>query len=345
MRPKWGPRYDSRYELRHVNEPAAARFDPALGAWILSTYADVSAALRDPRLSLSASVDVSRQAKEAFREAAGRALSPQRVADWRVAVERSAVRRAQALALDEPVDLVTAFAAPFSAEVAAIVSGATVSECARLSAPAREIFRAAAFATRSDAQPHTHHAVATLSRALPGPDAAIAVQSFVALSQTLPCVLAGVWLALIDAADLMNQLRRTPGLLTRAVDELLRLTGTSRAVFRHAAADTRIGAAHIRSGERVILMIAAANRDSAQFADPSRLDLSRGAAGHLALGIGMHSCLGASVVRMTVACATTALFDATTSVELAGPVEWLDGFAIRAPATLPVVLRLVHGAR
>ena len=316
-----------------------ARFDPALGAWILSSYADVSAALRDTRLSVSGSGAAPREAQTTFRDAASRALSPTRLAAWRVAMERSAIRCAESLPEGEPVELVGAFARPWSTDVAAIVSGASLPESTRLAAPAREIFLAAASATSSEPQPHTHRAIAELARALPGPDPVIAVQAFVALSQTLPCLLAGAWFQLLWHPETMHQLRATTGLVPRCVDELLRLASPSRAVFRTAIANAQIGAATIAKGEPVILMIAIANLDPAQFADPTRLEPERGATAHLALGMGMHPCLGAALVRMAVGVATTALLDATSHVELAGQVEWLDGFSIRAPATLPVLLR------
>ena len=322
-----------------MTDNAPARFDAERGAWILTTYADVSVALRDKRLSLAGSGDDSTAELATYRDVVSHALSSQRLAEWRAAMVRSAGRFADALPDNQQVDLVATFARPWSVEVAAIVAGATLPDSTRLAALANEIFLAAANATSSDPQPDTHRAVAELSRGLPGPDPVIAVQTFVALTQTMPCLLAGAWLALLSDVEFMHRLRTTPNLISRAADELLRITSPSRAVFRCADADICIGAASIAAGERVILMIAAANLDAAQFCDPTRIDPSRGSVGHLALGMGMHPCLGASLVRAALTCATTALLNATTSVDRAGQVDWLDGFAIRAPTSLPVVLR------
>ena len=52
-----------------------------------------------------------------------------------------------------------------------------------------------------------------------------------------------------------------------------------------------------------------------------------------------HSCSGAPLIRLAVAVATGALLSMTSAVEPVGEVEWIGGFAIRAPASLPVVLR------
>jgi hypothetical protein len=134
-------------------------------------------------------------------------------------------------------------------------------------------------------------------------------------------------------------LRAAPALLPGAIEELLRHAGPARAVFREATAEVSIGGVTIVPGARVILLLSTANRDPAQFADPDRLDFERGADGHLAFGRGVHSCSGAPLIRMAAVVATEALLQGTGALELAGPVEWIGGFAIRAPATLPVILR------
>jgi hypothetical protein len=165
------------------------------------------------------------------------------------------------------------------------------------------------------------------------------VQTFVALSQTLPCLLANAWLALFRRSDQADRLRSQPELIPTAVDELLRRAGPARAIFRRALAETSIGRARVAPGDRVILMLAAANHDPAQFSEPDQLDVRRDASGHLAFGRGAHSCPGAPIIRMAVAVATNALLSMTSAVEPAGEIEWIGGFAIRAPASLPVVLR------
>jgi cytochrome P450 len=135
--------------------------------------------------------------------------------------------------------------------------------------------------------------------------------------------------------------------MPRAVEELLRHAGPARAVFRRAVAEVPIGRARVAPGDRLILRLAAANRDPARFPEPGRLDVRRGAAGHLALGGGAHACAGAPLVRVAVAAATDALLRRASAVEPAGEVEWVGGFAVRAPATLPVVLqpaRLDHSS-
>ena len=169
--------------------------------------------------------------------------------------------------------------------------------------------------------------------------------TYVALSQTLPCFLANAWLELFRRPDEADVLRTQPERMPEAVEELLRHASPARAVFRRALAAISIGGADVAPGDRVILMLSAANHDPSRFPRPGRLDVRRDAAGHLAFGRGAHSCPGAPAIRMAVAVATGALLGLTSAVEPVGEVEWIGGFAIRAPASLWVVLRREQGDR
>ena len=237
-----------------------------------------------------------------------------------------------------PVDLVEAFARPWSAMLAVLATDAPPADAERLDRLAREVFLAAAHATDSAFPPQALAAVAELARCFPGAAAAADVQTYVALSQTLPCFLANAWFALFQRSDEADRLRVQPELMPKAVEELLRHAGPSRAIFRRRS-EISIGRASVAQGDRVILMLSSANHDPAQFPEPGRLDVRRDAVGHLAFGRGAHFCPGAPIIRMAVAVATAALLHATREVEPIGEVDWIDGFAIRAPASLSVVLR------
>jgi cytochrome P450 len=325
--------------MDEAEQPGEARFDSALGAWVLTSYADVSAALRDARLSLSGTSAEGDAAHVAVGEAAARALSPARLAAWRAELEASALVLAGALPTDSPVDLVGAFARPWSVALAVRATGAPAADAERLDRLAREVFLAAAHATDSGFPPRAQAAAAELASGFPSAGASADVQAYVALSQTLPRVLANAWLELFRRPDEADRLRAHPELMPGAVEELLRHASPARAVFRRSLAEMSIGRASVAPGDRVILMLSAANHDPARFPEPGRLDVGRDAAGHLAFGPGAHSCPGAPLIRMAVAVATDALLRMTSAVEPVGDVEWIGGFAIRAPATLPVVLR------
>src|SRR5262245_27130389 len=238
--------------MSETEHPGEARFDTTLGAWQLTSYADVSAALQDSRLSITGTEANGEAAHRAVREAAARSLSSARIAGWRTECEESARVFAERLSLGEPVDLVESFARPWSTALAIRVTCAPPADAERLNRLAREVFLAAACATDSGIQPHAQSAVAELARSFQGEGASADVQTFVALSQTLPCFLAGAWRELFRHPDEVDRLRRQPELIPGAVEELLRHAGPARAVFRRAAADIAIGHARVRPGDRVV---------------------------------------------------------------------------------------------
>jgi cytochrome P450 len=105
-------------------------------------------------------------------------------------------------------------------------------------------------------------------------------------------------ISLINLA--MAALLDSPGGLARlssirlepAVDELVRYTSPVRIEGRIAVSDTVIGEQHIDGGSFVTMLLGAANRDPARFAQPEALQLSRTDNPHLGFGRGLHSCIG-----------------------------------------------------
>lgn len=331
--------------------PASER---GAGAFELSRYADVAQALHDPRLVLHGHSGTDPEAHLAVRAAAEQALSPARLASWHDAFAAHAHALIDVLPDGQTFDLVRALAEPWSMELALVVTGAPREHAAALDGLARQLFAAAADAT--DGAPHADslHAAAGLAQLLstrPARPGGLAdVQTFVALSQSLPALLAGAWLVLLRHPDTLATLLSTPQAVARSVDELLRLGSPARAVFREAGEDAEIGAARLRRGDRVALLLWAANRDLARFPDPERLDLAREPSGHLTFGTGLHRCAGASLVRMAVIMATEALLERSATLALVDDADsaqvWRGGFALRAPASLRVVRRArMTGAR
>ncbi|MFG2206476.1 cytochrome P450 [Streptomyces sp. NPDC048638] len=115
-------------------------------------------------------------------------------------------------------------------------------------------------------------------------------------------------LTLLEHPDLYDRLLRHPHELPQAVDEFLRHDGPAPlAIRRFPTEDLEIGGVRIRTGETVLLGIASANRDPARFPDPDTFDPHRDLSGHLALGHGIHRCLGAPLARMEAEIALGAL--------------------------------------
>jgi cytochrome P450 len=147
-------------------------------------------------------------------------------------------------------------------------------------------------------------------------------------------------LALLTHPDQLAVLRAQPHLLGRAVEELARYDGPAPlAIRRFPVRDVTIGGVTVPAGETVLLSLAAANRDPSRFADPDRLDVTRDPSGHLALGHGIHYCLGAPLARMETEIALTALLQRLPSLALAVPeseLRWRPSIRTRGLLALPV---------
>ncbi|MDZ4160976.1 MAG: cytochrome P450, partial [Burkholderiales bacterium] len=87
-------------------------------------------------------------------------------------------------------------------------------------------------------------------------------------------------------------------LLTRAVDEVLRLESSNQLGNRRALRPVTVGGVDVPEGALVTLCIGAANRDPAVFSQPDVPDLLRDPNRHLAFGLGVHQCAGLSLARL-----------------------------------------------
>ncbi len=104
--------------------------------------------------------------------------------------------------------------------------------------------------------------------------------------------------ALIENPDQLELLRSQPELLPNAIEELLRYDPPVQMDPKTAAADMQLGNRTVHVGDRVAFVLAAANRDPAEFDDPDQLDITREHNNHIAFGRGIHFCLGSPLARL-----------------------------------------------
>lgn len=319
--------------------PAGPRLNPDLGLWEFSRYEDVRMALREPALWPVAPLRTTFKipdatAHQALRTQVLETFFPGRLTSWQTKLDR--------IAEDIPImtgshlDLVTQFIEPWCLAAAGIVTGAARNDWNMLLAEARIVSHAAAepldenlrqWATQADAELADYFHKSSMP--MPGP-------TFVALSRTIACLLANGWLALLNHPAELELLRVNPGLLPRAVEEMLRYAAIPQSVFRHASAQVAIAGVEIHPNSRVVLRFGSANRDPSVFPDPDRFDLARRGPAHLSLGFGEHPCAGSGLIRMVITSATAVFVQRFRDAKVLRPVEWDGGSGFRTPRALVV---------
>jgi cytochrome P450 len=133
------------------------------------------------------------------------------------------------------------------------------------------------------------------------------------------------------------RLRAEPGLAAAAVEELLRYDGPSGAQVRVVSQTHELHGKRLEAGQRVFIMLNAANRDPRAYPDPDRLDLDRDGLPHLSFGFGIHICLGFPLARTEGQVAIPALLARYRSLEPeGGSPEWINSLVFRGMKALPV---------
>ena len=146
---------------------------------------------------------------------------------------------------------------------------------------------------------------------------------------------------LLTHPEQLAALRADPGLLDRAVEELLRYTPTvtTAGFTRIATEDLELGGVLVRAGDAVMVHLDVANRDERVFACPERLDITREKNPHLAFGFGPHFCVAAQLAKTELRIALGTLLRRFPGLRLAvepGDLVWRQGRMVRGLDRLPV---------
>lgn len=146
-------------------------------------------------------------------------------------------------------------------------------------------------------------------------------------------------LSLLRFPDQLEAVRADPALAPRAIEELLRYDGPSGAQVRVVKVEQELRGKVLKPGDRVFLMLNAANRDPEAYEQPDRLWMDRGGPAHLTFGFGMHICLGFPLARMEGQVALPAVARNWKDIALAVPearIEWLNSMVFRGMKSLPL---------
>ena len=110
------------------------------------------------------------------------------------------------------------------------------------------------------------------------------------------------------------------------VEELLRLDPPLHLFARYALEEVEFAGVRLQRGEKIGLLLGAANRDPERFADPDVFEPTRTPNGHVSFGTGIHFCLGAPLARLELAVTLPILFARLRGLRLAEPTRYRDTF-------------------
>lgn len=142
--------------------------------------------------------------------------------------------------------------------------------------------------------------------------------------------------ALIETGSDVGAAMATPEAALAAADELLRYDAPLHLFTRFVLEDVDGYGVDLKRGQTVGLLLGAANRDPARYADPGRLDFVRGGPGHVAFGAGIHFCVGAPLARLEMAVALKVLFARLAGLGLAEAPRYAGRYHFHGLARLPV---------
>jgi cytochrome P450 len=163
---------------------------------------------------------------------------------------------------------------------------------------------------------------------------------FVAGHETTMNLIGNGTYQLLRHPDQLARLREDPGLVPRAVEELLRFDGPVHLTARIPTQDVEIDGTTIPAGSRVAAVVSAANRDPAQFDHPDDLDVGRTENRHLTFSAGPHFCLGAALARVEGQVALESMLRRLDDWQLVTEdVHYRDHFVLRGLEELEISFR------
>jgi 4-methoxybenzoate monooxygenase (O-demethylating) len=168
-------------------------------------------------------------------------------------------------------------------------------------------------------------------------EAGMLVRSF--LSAGIDTTVYGLGNALYCFAKYPEQwtiLRENPSLIRLAFEEVLRFEAPVQTFFRTTTRAVDVGSVKLNDGEKVLLFLAAANRDPRRWDKPDTFDVKRRATGHMTFGTGIHGCVGQAVARLESEAVFGALAKRVVSLELTDEPKRRLNNTLRGLDSLPL---------
>lgn len=133
-----------------------------------------------------------------------------------------------------------------------------------------------------------------------------------------------------------DRVRADPKLWRSAFDEVLRWDSPVQTFFRTTSRPVEVGGVTLGADEKVLLFLGSANRDPARWAEPDRFDAGRNTSGHVALGHGIHLCVGQMIARLEAEMLLQAFAKRVARFEIDGEPRRKLNNTLRAFERLPV---------
>lgn len=134
--------------------------------------------------------------------------------------------------------------------------------------------------------------------------------------QAATLTLVNAMIVLDRQPDALARIRTDHSLLGPAMEEVMRYRNQTTRVARHTRTDVTVGGQLIPAGQPVTVWLAAANRDPRVFAGGDEFRMDRAPNPHLALGHGIHYCLGAALARLEIDVAMRRMLEETTHLSV-----------------------------
>jgi len=139
--------------------------------------------------------------------------------------------------------------------------------------------------------------------------------------------------------DQYQRLRQDHSLVKPSFEEVLRFTSPVHTFCRTADVDTQVSGIDIQKGTKILCVLGAANGDEKQWPQAHKFDVGRRPIGHLAMGIGIHGCVGQNLARAEVGAVMSAIVNKVETIELAGVAQWRPNNAIHALDKMPITFK------
>ncbi|MDA1075387.1 MAG: cytochrome P450 [Proteobacteria bacterium] len=133
-------------------------------------------------------------------------------------------------------------------------------------------------------------------------------------------------------------LRAHPEKARSAFEEVLRFESPIHTFYRTAARATEVSGIRIGEGDKILLNIQCANRDTQRWPDADTFDISRKPGGHAAFGAGIHACVGRHLATLEAEILLKSMASMIEKIDLIGEPVRQPNNTLTGYKTLPLRL-------